>query len=33
MTKSYYFYDIFFMSTQNFTTEHVKAVQNSRLFF
>ena len=33
MTKKSYSYDfIFYVSKQNFTTEHVKSVQNSRFF-
>ena len=32
MTKKSYLYDKFFVSSQNFTTKHVKIVKNSRLF-
>ena len=32
MTKKFYSYDIFFVSNRNFTTEHVKNVQNLRCF-
>ena len=32
MTKKIYLYDRFFVSNQNFTTEHVKIVKNSRFF-
>ena len=32
LTKISYLYDRFFVSYQNFTTEHVKVVKNSRFF-
>ena len=33
MTKENYLYDRLFVSNQNFTTEHVKIVQNISFFF
>ena len=33
MTKKVYLYDKSFVPNQNFTTEHVKIVKNSRFFF
>ena len=32
MTKKSYLFDRFFESIQNFTTEHVKIIKNSRVF-
>ena len=30
--KTFYFFDRFFVSNQNFTTEHVKIIKNYRFF-
>ena len=32
MTKKSYLYDRFFVSNQNFTTDNVKIIKNSRFF-